>query len=138
MSYEDAKLLAEVDFKKAQELKLLEIETKNRVNNFKGEDLGFISRDDVSKFGLNEEDGLKVSERIFGSKESEGYILLNDKSLLFKISDQRLPKEGDMENLEFINQNLLNIKDNLVNSKILDILKSRYKIKLYYKNDKGN
>ena len=43
-----------------------------------------------------------------------------------------------MENLEFINQNLLNIKDNLVNSKILDILKSRYKIKLYYKNDKGN
>ncbi len=138
MSYEDAKALVVVDFKKSQGVKALEREAKSRVDTFEGEDLGFISRDDVSKFGLNEEESLKVSERIFGSKKAKGYIILNDKAILFKISNQRLPKEGDMENLDFINQNLLNIKDNLVNSKILDILKNRYEVKLYYKNSKGN
>ena len=138
MPYEQAKVLVEVDFKNLQEVKALETEAKTRLANFEGEDLGFISRDDVSKFGLSEEESLKVSERIFGSKENKSYIVLNDKAVLFKISSQRLPKEGDMKNLDFINQNLLNIKDNLVNSKILDILKSRYKVKLYYKNSKGN
>lgn len=138
MSYVDAKASIEVDFKNSETTKALEKEAKARFESFDGEDLGFISRDDVSKFGLNEEDANRVAERVFGSKNANGYILLNDKTILFKISEQKLPKEVDMGNLDFINQNLLNIKDNLVNSKILDILKSRYEIKLYYKNGKGN
>ena len=132
-------VFAEVDFRQSEGNSALESKAKEMLENFEGEDLGFISRGDViDKFNLNEEEALKVSERIFSSKQSKGYILLNDKAILFKISKQRLPKEGDMENLDFINQNLLSIKDNLVNSKILDILKNRYDIKLYYNSSKGN
>ena len=138
MEFEDAKELAKIDLTKSTKVKLLEEEAKSKLGDFKGEDLGFISRDDTSKFELEEDDASKVLERIFGSKEQKGYVVLDDKAILFKISEQKLPKEGDMENLDFINQNLLNIKENLVNSKILDILKSRYEIKLYYKNRKGN
>lgn len=138
MEYEDAKEFAKLDLTKSKKVKLLEEEAKSKLKEFKGQDLGFISRDDISKFELDEEESSKVIERIFGSKEQKGYLILNEKAILFEISNQKLPKEGDMENLDFINQNLLNIKDNLVNSKILDILKSKYEIKLYYKNDKGN
>ncbi len=138
MEYEEARSLAEVDLKNTMKTELLEKESKARMGNFEGEDLGFISRDDVSKLNLAEEEASGAMERIFSSIEPRGYILLNDKAILFRIVAQELSQEGDMKNFEFINQNLLSIKNELINSKILDILQKRYEIKLYYKNDKGN
>lgn len=140
LSFEDAKELVLVDFRAIKEREELERVAKSKLENFEGESLGFVSRDSFDNLnGLSQSQKQEALETIFNSKSRKSYAIFDDRALLFEILEQRFSNNLDSNSsseMEAIEGNLLSIKNNLVYSKILDILQSKYEIKIYYK--KGN
>ncbi|NWF67151.1 MAG: peptidylprolyl isomerase [Campylobacterales bacterium] len=111
---------------------------KVEVNSFKGTDIGFVSREDASKIELlSQIDAAEFLQKLFESKTKNGFVILNDKAVIYKILEQKLLDYNESEiDKEFISQNVQNLKDNLSNKGLLNFINNRYETELHYQ--KGN
>jgi len=91
LSFEKAKKLALNDYKKVAKSMELETKANKKLDNFKGTDIGFVSRDSVDKInGLNKEEALTFLNSLFSSAEKQGKITVGNKIVLYKIKDTKL------------------------------------------------
>ncbi|RXK14147.1 peptidylprolyl isomerase [Halarcobacter mediterraneus] len=128
LSYEEAKVQTTIDFRQNKEAKALEELAKKELENFKGIDLGYVSRTSFDKVkGLTQQEALNFLNQLFASTEKEGKITLRDKIVLYKIHETKLAKydsskdeavKTTVDNL--LNQELIN---NLINN-----LENRYEV----------
>ena len=80
---------------------------------------------------LNEFEVQQLLNKIFTSDSKNGYLLLPNKAILYKITEQRINNKQLGKELEVLN----NIKYNLMERAILDFLAKEYKIINYLKKD---
>lgn len=118
--------------KRVQELEKL---AQNRLELFNGEDVGFVSRDDIDKLSLlSPESAAQFLNEVFSSNESKGYKIIDNKAILYEIVEQQLLDESKLENYgDLLRENLSRLKDSELNDNLVKLLHNRYEIHRYYK-----
>ncbi|ELW0609151.1 peptidylprolyl isomerase [Campylobacter jejuni] len=127
-----------------QTRKNLEEKAKNSLVNFKGDDIGFVSRDSsresvkVSDKILNDSEFAYFLMNVFNTDQNSSYVVINDnKAILYKINKQKLDMNSDKfeQYKTMLEQNLQNLKANELKQELVDELKKIYPIKIYYKGN---
>ncbi|HIC7090940.1 TPA: peptidylprolyl isomerase [Campylobacter jejuni] len=127
-----------------QTRKNLEEKAKNNLVNFKGDDIGFVSRDSsresvkVSDKILNDSEFAYFLMNVFNTDQNSSYVVINDnKAILYKINKQKLDMNSDKfeQYKTMLEQNLQNLKANELKQELVDELKKIYPIKIYYKGN---
>lgn len=127
-SYEKARDMARVDLLNQKRSAMLKEEAEGKLNTFTGKDIGFIGRDDVAKLEpLTTEEAADFLRHLFESKEARGVYMLETKAVLYEIMEQRLLSEGrDIQNSDFVEGNFLQLKNNLIENGLIQMLQKRY------------
>ncbi|NPA82283.1 MAG: peptidylprolyl isomerase [Epsilonproteobacteria bacterium] len=135
MKYEDAKNFVKQDLLEYKKLTLLEEKAKKMVDNFKGKDIGFVTRDDYKKlesenFGENE--ALEFLNAVFSSTKKASYYLFKDRAVLYKVVDQKLfDKKKLKENKDIIIKNIERLKESVAENALINRLAKKYEIVRY-------
>ena len=115
--------------------KILEERTNKLISNFKGKDIGYLSRDSKPNINnLNSEEVAQLINKIFTSTSKIDSIKLLDKVVVYKITDSKFLSYNN-KNDEVIVSNVENIKNNLISATLLDKLKNRYEVKSFMGNN---
>ncbi|TKX32319.1 peptidylprolyl isomerase [Campylobacter aviculae] len=122
--------------------KNLEREAKEKLKNFSGVNIGFVSRDslrDGDKINdkmLNDAEFSYFLMNVFNSDQNSSYVILNDsKAILYKINKQKLDINSNKlkQYSLMLKQNLQTLKANEIKQELIEELKKVYPIKIYYK-----
>ena len=108
---------------------------KESLQNFKGTDIGFISRDiNSSILGLNESETRAFVSQLFETNNKKDYVILEDKAVIYDILEQRLLVDNMDNNYKQITQqNVTMLKNNELIKDLTNKLKKYYEIKEYIK-----
>lgn len=108
---------------------------KAQLSNFKGKDIGFVARDSITKIlGLDEAASADLINYVFDNKEKEGYKIVGNKAILYRVLEQKLLLNNQAEKYnDLISQNLIQVKQAEINQNILKRLAGRYESEQYYK-----
>ncbi|BBB20712.1 peptidylprolyl isomerase [Helicobacter cinaedi] len=97
-SFEEAKAEAKVLFESSKKREKLLALAKERVKNFQGTDIGFVDRFyNGAILTLDDRQKMSFLSHLFSSKQKEGYVMLEDKAVLYRIVEQSVlnAKQGD-------------------------------------------
>ncbi|MDR2100781.1 MAG: SurA N-terminal domain-containing protein [Campylobacteraceae bacterium] len=131
-TYEEAKAQVLGIIKTNKRVELLAQKSLARLELFKGRDVGFITRSTGNITGLTAEQSKQVVNRVFGSKEKKGYVILDGKAYLYDILEQRLPDKNKIAENDANLENAFNqIRNSEIRQKLVETLKSRYEIEQY-------
>ena len=142
--FADIKILNKFSENQNEIRKNLEEKAKNSLVNFKGDDIGFVSRDSsresvkVSDKILNDSEFAYFLMNVFNTDQNSSYVVINDnKAILYKINKQKLDMNSDKfkQYKTMLEQNLQNLKANELKQELVDELKKIYPIKIYYKGN---
>lgn len=128
--YEAAKQEAKQDYVKFETNKILENMAKDELTtSFKSTDIGFVDKNTNKIQGLDDNESVRFVSELFSSTKEQGYVLLENKIVLYKIAEQRVKKSDTItKNIEFLMQNGTQIKSRLVEKELLDYLTKQYKV----------
>ncbi|MDO5045311.1 peptidyl-prolyl cis-trans isomerase, partial [Campylobacter sp.] len=136
MTFEQAREQILEVYKNEKEQKIVEQKAKKLLENgFKGTDIGFVSRDDIKATnGLSDiEFGVFVS-KIFESSSKKGYVLLNNRAVVYEILEQKLlDSEKEEKYKDEIVKNVSYLKNSELIQDLTNALQKRYKVEHYYK-----
>jgi peptidyl-prolyl cis-trans isomerase D len=141
LPYEKAKELAKEDLIKEKRVAVLEKLAKKNLKQFKGQEIGFVGKDDVMKLQmLSVEDATDFLTSLFASKTAEGYTLLPkdapNKVVVYKIKEQKLLDDNKYKKYkDNIGQYTKNLKREEFENSLIEELKKLYQsqIKVYMK-----
>lgn len=98
LSFEMAKKMVKADYLDIKRTEKINLLAKEAMKNFKGKNLGFISRTSIDKVkGLNTNDAYAFLNKLFVSKEKEGKIEVGGKVVLYKITASKLAETTTAE-----------------------------------------
>ena len=134
-TYNEAKEEASIEYTNIELKHQLEEKAYNMLSNFKGKETPFISKKSAYTLdGLSEDESAIFINKLFISKKTEEIVKLDTKMILFKIVEQKLlVNETDEEIKSALFKNTTQVKQQLVDSNILTLLKNKNKINIYYK-----
>ncbi len=138
LKFEDTKEEAKAELFKNRYTKLLESKTIQEANLSKElKDIGYISMEDSQKLDmLSQEEANLFLERLFSTSGEKGYYIFDDKSIVYKITEQKLsPKELTQENKEELEKTVSSVKNQAIQMALIERLESKYKIENYMKKD---
>jgi len=136
MTFEEAKNQVLKDYLKIAKNKQLKNEAKNIVANFNGgNDIGFVSRDDIKKIkGLNELEAVEFLNQVFNSSKKKGYRVFGNKAIIYKVVEQKLLDKNKLKTYSMLlESNVKNAKLAELNQKLLSKLRQKYQIESFYK-----
>ncbi|WP_096028880.1 peptidylprolyl isomerase [Campylobacter lanienae] len=135
MDYEEARELIVDEYIDNKLKESLENRAKSALANFKGRDIGFITRENRPKIDeLNETQSVAFINSVFENSAKSGYVILDNKIAIYKITDQKLPNFKDISKYEDLLKNsAFSIKNEQLIEDLLSFLQHRYKIEQYYK-----
>jgi|SaaInl8_200m_RNA_FD_contig_41_1258670_length_1585_multi_5_in_0_out_0_2 peptidyl-prolyl cis-trans isomerase D len=134
LPYEAVKFMA-ANGLKADKMKTALNESANaQLEAFKGENIGFVTRDDVNKLTmLSPEEASQFLGQLFSSKSERGVIELAGKVVLFHIMEQKLFDEAKYSsNGEFISSNTEKLKKSLLDAAVIKQLSDKYSVSKFY------
>ncbi|WP_200762191.1 peptidylprolyl isomerase [Nitrosophilus alvini] len=135
-SFEDAKAEASRDLLTEKKRAALIETAKKLYASFDGKETDFIARDDIDKLKpLNSYEAAEFLNELFASVKEQGYVMVGDnKAVVYQILGQKLllPKKLE-KNKNFIEENTLKLKDTLLNTNLVNYLRTKYPIEIYYK-----
>jgi peptidyl-prolyl cis-trans isomerase D len=124
--FNSAKAEAKKELIKSKKSTMLADEARKIFKKFSGSRVGYISKkDNKSIVGLTSAQKIKFLDRLFASKVSNGYIMLKDKVVLYRILDQKL-SYNSIDN-SFAN----GFKKEQLYRDILKYISNNYNIKVY-------
>lgn len=133
-SYEEAKadVLSALQLKKMRE----NLQANAKASLEKKEELKQkikISKDsDENILGLSQEESIEFISKVFASTDKSGYILLNDKAVVYEIIEQNL-FTPNKQFASLLASNAANIKKSQLEQGLILALQKQYIIKKYYK-----
>ena len=135
LPFEDVQSSIKAEFIKDARNKDLDAKTKLAIENFKGKDIGYISRDTKPTInGLQDEEIQQLTQSIFTSKDKKGSIKLFEKSVVYEITDSKfVPYNSNNDNT--VVSAVGDVKTNLISSSLLEKLKNKYDVKSYMGNN---
>ncbi len=138
LKFEDAKKDAKAELFKNRYTKLLETKTIQEANLSKGlKDIGYISMEDSQKFDmLSQEEATLFLERLFSTTGEKGYYIFDDKSIIYKITEQKLSSQNiTQESRQELEKTVGSVKSQAIQMALIERLESKYKIENYMKKD---
>lgn len=150
-SFEEARAEILPLYNLAKKREALQDKATKALANFKGKNIGQVSRDtkriekiankDVEKVDvrvMNDEEFGYFLMNVFNSNESKSFVLFDDKAVLYSINDQNLISNAKFKAMRgTLEQNVRNIKANEIRKELLAQLKTRYKTQIYYEGAKN-
>ena len=135
MSYEMAKKEASNDLLKILKEEALEKKARAKVEQFKGNDIGFVSRDSVKSIaGLNEAKSAEFLSHVFDNTAKKGYKIIDDKAIVYEILEQKLLNSDKIkQHVSLIRDNVSQMKQKELNQNLIKKLAATYKVEQYYK-----
>lgn len=129
-------------YKDMKKKNLLEEKAKKALGNFKGKNIGSVSRDSlrdssrVSDNIMNDTEFSLFLMNVFNQDKKKSFVLLDDKAILYEISDQILLSNSKLEQYkENLKANLASIKASQLRKALLKNLEKEYEIEIYYKGN---
>ena len=135
MSFEQARANVLEIYKSKKEKEILTAKAKDTLQNFKGTDVGFVSREvNGSIAGLNESDTRTFVSQLFDTNNTKGYVILDHKAVVYDILEQRLLTNNINNNYKQITQqNVAMLKNNELIKDLTNKLLKYYEVKEYVK-----
>ncbi|AFL68779.1 peptidylprolyl isomerase [Sulfurospirillum barnesii] len=135
MSYEEAKKEASRDLLTELRYEALEKKAKAKVEQFTGNDIGFVSRDSVKSIaGLNEAKSAEFLSYVFDNTTKKGYKIIDDKAIVYEILEQKLLNTDKVKQyVSLLSDNISQIKQKELNQNLIKKLAETYKVEQYYK-----
>lgn len=128
LSFEAAKGQVAKDYEAIALNKELEKLAKKEFENFKGTNLGYISRSSVDKVvGLETQEALQFLNQLFASTEKKGKVNLGNKIVLFNIEDSRLAKFDEAKN-EAVKSTVDSLYNQELINNLIENLENRYEV----------
>ena len=128
-----AQVQASITAKKTNEL--LEAKAQEVLKNFKGKDIGFVSRDAKKQIeGLTEEESMKFIQELFKSANKSSFVNLGSKAVVYNITESKLLTDPTSEQNQIVKSNVESMKSSSVINGLLSALEKRYEIKSYMGN----
>ena len=138
LSFEKAKSLATVDY--SSELKSAELfkKVKDTLENFKGQDLGFVSRTSVDKVtGLNTQEASTFLNQLFLVEKKKGQIALDKKVVLYEIKESKLGSYDSSKDAA-VKSTLKQLQDSELRLNLIKALESKFEVQSSQKEQKEN
>lgn len=133
--FKEVQALVKDDLKAVKTNKLLEQKAQELLKNFKGKDIGYISRATQEPIlDLTLEETNQFIKELFASSKNLNYITLGTKAVVYKITDSKLKNELSDEEKEIVVANVENIKSGAVLNNLIAALEKRYEIKSFMEN----
>lgn len=135
MNYDQARSEVLKLYEEEKTKKILEDKSKQALENFKGTDIGFVSRDSKKNIdGLTKTEFLTFLMKLFESSNKSGYVVLNEKAVVYQILEQKLLNTNKIQEYkDLLTQNAYAIKNGQLEQSLLEALQKRYDIEQYYK-----
>ena len=131
LSFVDAKELVTVDYKNNQKTILLDQTAQNSLNNFKGKDIGYVSRESINNVtGLSDQEAMDFLNQLFLTTSEKGIIKLKNKSVVYKINASKLAKY-DTKKDSVVKSTMSNIKYQAAINNFITNIKTKYEITKY-------
>lgn len=106
----------------------LKKEAESKINVFRGNDIGFFSLNDMRQIaGLSQIESLQLLQNIFGSGTKNGFVLLGNKAVLYKILEQKVL--NNKQNADIFG----GFKSVILEQTMFDFLAKEYKVTQYVK-----
>ncbi len=130
-SFEDAKADATEAYRANETTRLLQELASTIVDNFKGSETEFLSRNDVAQIdGLTPEEASGFLNAIFDKQDKRGFVMLdNQKIAVYAILEQKLLNTSITEQ----EKNVIEVKTSLLNRGLIQQLESKYPVEMFVK-----
>ncbi|TKX28606.1 peptidylprolyl isomerase [Campylobacter sp. MIT 12-5580] len=120
----------------------LEKQAKEALNNFKGKNIGSVSRDSLRNPERVDEEVMNDAEfslflmNVFNSDQNKSFVLLDDKAILYEIKAQNLLNNSKLNEYKTtLEQEAKNAKASELRQELLTELRKRYAVEIYYKGN---
>lgn len=135
MEFDAAKKLAGNDLfeaKKAEDLKNL---AENSLGKVTMKDIGFVSKasENTTNGILSDEEFAKFITLLFTSDKQDGYVLYDNKALIYKITSQTLDNPMSANYISALESSLSKLINTKLQEDLISVLQKRYEIQRYYK-----
>ena len=135
MEFDAAKKLAGSDLfkaKKAEDLKKL---AENSLGKVAMKDIGFVSKasENTTNGILSNEEFAKFIGSLFASDKQDGYVLYDNKALIYKITSQTLNNSMSSNYISALESSLSKLVNTKLQEDLISVLQKRYEIQRYYK-----
>lgn len=128
LSYELAQSKARVDYVVDEKKILLALKAVDELKNFKGTNLGYVSRESFGKVtGLNPTDAAQFLSALFSVSKKEGQIELDQKTILYKIKNSRFT-QYDAKRDDTVKSTLSSLQNNELMTNLVKRLENRYDV----------
>jgi len=132
LSYEKVKTQIKSVYEKQLQSTKLNAKKDDLIKNFKGKDVGYVSKEKTQTLDkLSKEETTQFLNQLFSSQNSIGSVEFDDKIVVFKILDSKLATNKE-DNIN-ITQNIDQILNNVMVTKLIESLEKQYKITKYFK-----
>ncbi|PAF48238.1 hypothetical protein BKH41_05860 [Helicobacter sp. 12S02232-10] len=130
--FEEAKSEALTQLQSLKKIQLLKIEAQNKLDTFKGKDIGFVYPNFKGKIeGLDEKEVAELMAHIFNSNKKSNFAIINKKAVLYKINQQNFKNKLQENDESFMVNATENLKTNYLDQTLIDYLRQKYAIKRY-------
>jgi len=128
LSYEDARSRALEDYKKVAQGLAVEKEATKALENFKGKDIGFVSRESFDKIpGLSKDEAMTFLNTLFSSSEKKGKIIVGKKVVLYEINNSKLASYDNSKE-EAVKTTINNLLNQELMTNFVKNLENRYEV----------
>lgn len=132
LGYDKVKTQIKSAYEKQLRSTKLNAKKDDLIKNFKGKDLGYVSKEKTQTLeNLSKEETTQFLNQLFSSQNSIGSVELDNKIVVFKILDSKLATSKE-DNVN-ITQNIDQILNNVMVTKLIESLEKEYKITKYFK-----
>jgi len=131
LAFEDVKSQINKDYIISEKNKQLEELANKELQNFKGKDIGYITRaSGIEIPDLTKDEVSQLLQAIFKSSTKSNYLNLGAKAVLYEITDTTMPT-FDEKNTEIIKASIQSAKTNTITTLFLEKLQNKYDVKSY-------
>lgn len=135
MEFEMAKPHAMDGLIAEKSIKVLKEKAENELKDFNTTDAQFVSIDQENFMDLSTNETREFLSTIYGRSDLVGYVVLDDKAVVYKILEQKIQNSEKLKEYhEILAEKAFNIKNNLFRENLMKALRNRYKIELYRGN----
>ena len=121
------------DFKAFKKAELMDKKTKNLISNFNGKDIGYISKETITKIdGLTEQEVAELIKKVSTSINKIDSINLGDKTVVFNIIDTKLASYDSTKD-KYLEDTIKQLKNSETMSSIIKNIESKYEVISNYK-----
>ena len=137
MTFDEAKpQFIQTVTKLKQDILIKEIASK-KANAINGITLNNITRESIDKIpGLNQGEAGSFLSQLFGSANKKGYILLDNKAVVYEVLESKFGTEDSKKDLA-VHTTINNLKENYKFENLVQKLQSKYEVKSYAAKDKN-